>query len=415
MVQSAVDDCTVLTSTPVDEKGHIADDIRNQIFRKLRSKTDNRICFDCNGRNPTWVSLNYGIYLCLECSGDHRRFGVHISFIRSCDMDSFTPYQICQMAIGGNGKAREFFKTSGIDGKRKESGSLVQLNYNDKVAAKYRQHMEKETKKFVEELGVETTCVSPSAASNKTLDTQHLMLGSEIKDSNALIPEVTSPKTVDSGVQILLSPLNKNNRPIQPKNVVVTSGNSPVARSSPSPAVLSKAADTLAKKSSTVTRNIDLDDFDFDDFEKEAVAPCAAPSNRAPTSMVAPVSTGTKNNYMGIQNPKSNINSGFASSAQYGNRKGIGSDEVFAVHDTPQERMLKETKMESFKNAGAISSDAFFGQPRQETDHASQLKSEAEHAAQKGMEAIQKGFSLGSKMASDYANQVRASLQKSYH
>ena len=64
-------------------QGFVPDEVRNVFFRKLRMKSENRTCFECPNRNPTWISLTYGIYLCLECSGEHRRKGVHISFVRS--------------------------------------------------------------------------------------------------------------------------------------------------------------------------------------------------------------------------------------------------------------------------------------------------------------------------------------------
>ena len=51
-------------------------------LEQLRGVAGNGACADCGRGDPDWASLNLGVLLCIECSGVHRRLGVHVSKAR---------------------------------------------------------------------------------------------------------------------------------------------------------------------------------------------------------------------------------------------------------------------------------------------------------------------------------------------
>ena len=58
------------------------------ITRYLKNQ-ENQFCADCKRPNPTWASMNLGVFICIKCSGCHRELGTHISKIKSINLDSW--------------------------------------------------------------------------------------------------------------------------------------------------------------------------------------------------------------------------------------------------------------------------------------------------------------------------------------
>ncbi|KAG7395284.1 SPARC- modular calcium-binding protein 2 [Phytophthora boehmeriae] len=78
----------------------------------LMKLEENKFCADCGCRGPRWASINLGVFICIACSGIHRSLGVHLTFVRSVNLDSWTTEQVQQMQRWGNGRAKAYYEAT---------------------------------------------------------------------------------------------------------------------------------------------------------------------------------------------------------------------------------------------------------------------------------------------------------------
>ena len=113
-------------------------DIKKQL-EKLSNSEENKKCFDCQNEPARWTSLNNGIFLCNECSEEHKSFGLGTNIIKSISLEQWNKSQLNIMKIGGNKRLKTFLESNDVP-KNIDKKAL----YHSKLMVYYRKKLKAE-------------------------------------------------------------------------------------------------------------------------------------------------------------------------------------------------------------------------------------------------------------------------------
>jgi len=322
---------------------YVSNEIRDKIMEKILAEPSNRLCFDCNSKEPKWSSPYLGIILCYDCAARHRSYGTHISFVRSVDLDKWNKKQLKSLEISGNSYTKERFNELGIP----KIGNIY--DYNNDLVLKYRAELAEKVKEEIE-----------NEENNLNDDNKNEEKKNDAKDENININnELESQKNDENNNEVVEEVKNEIEKPTKfeiNKNVKLND-------------IKIEGKGGKKNKIKKVDFDFNFDSFDsmnFSDFNKKNNDEEETENNNKMTLKEQLENENKKQkeeNRKIYGNTKSydfkyseeEINKKFA------NKKAISSEDYAALEDDGTNDNIIKNKIKSMGNSQAISSEDIYG------------------------------------------------------
>ena len=113
-------------------------ELRSSIIKSITLLPGNDKCVDCNStKDATWLSTNFGVIVCIECSGIHRDLGVHISRIQSLTLDNIGTSQLLIARVMSNHAFNDIMEATLRHTSQKPTAASSMEDRYEYIRAKY--------------------------------------------------------------------------------------------------------------------------------------------------------------------------------------------------------------------------------------------------------------------------------------